>query len=319
MARINIEDSIYKDRRFYDLLLKMGDIDKTYGVLVRTWLVAQKWYLKPERMIPATEWAKQLITEAVIEVGFAERVGDFVRVCGADEQFAWLVQRVEAGKKGGLTRRGIRLSVEESAKRQAARIAVSKAIKRGDLIRPKYCADCGMKSQVQGHHGDYSKPLEVVWLCDSCHDKTHKLIEEAEAKRPLPEAKPPSLSPSLYSAHTSASYTSSSDFNQNPKNKNYIAQLVEQVYLDLYPRKIGKSKGIRHLARVMKAEELPLLEKAIRNYSKFSENKSPEYIKHFSTFASEWRDWIEIPENSNDLDLWMKQKMEEAKKNVQSD
>lgn len=219
MARINIEDSIHTDRRFFDLIIKLKDIDKAYGILVRMWIVAQKWYLTPEKMIPADEWKKQLIDDVVFETGWAERVGDFVRICGADKQFAWLDQRVDAGRRGGLTRRGKSLSPEESAKRQAARIMVSKAVKRGELVRPRACHDCGKEAEVQGHHTDYSKPLDVIWLCEKCHVETHRAFEEATAKRPLKSAKRPhsdAKPPSLFS-----SSLSSSDSSSNSNSENY--------------------------------------------------------------------------------------------------
>lgn len=41
------------------------------------------------------------------------------------------------------------------------------AIKRGEIIK-KPCRDCDLIN-VQGHHPDYSKPLEVIWLCPSHH------------------------------------------------------------------------------------------------------------------------------------------------------
>lgn len=54
---------------------------------------------------------------------------------------------------------------------------VRDAIKRGELARPDECSKCGAtpkrrsdgKSAIQGHHADYSKPLEVEWLCSKCH------------------------------------------------------------------------------------------------------------------------------------------------------
>ena len=33
---------------------------------------------------------------------------------------------------------------------------------------------CGVV-KVQAHHEDYTKPLEVTWLCSACHAKVHKL------------------------------------------------------------------------------------------------------------------------------------------------
>lgn len=32
---------------------------------------------------------------------------------------------------------------------------------------------CG-KLKVEGHHEDYSKPLEVIWLCRKCHGLIHR-------------------------------------------------------------------------------------------------------------------------------------------------
>ncbi len=99
MARINIEDSIYRDPRFLELAMKMGSIDTAIGALVRVWSEAQKWYLTPERMIPLSEWNQRKLPMAVIEVGLAEQVGEKVRVCGSDTQFKWLAQRQNAGRE----------------------------------------------------------------------------------------------------------------------------------------------------------------------------------------------------------------------------
>jgi predicted DNA-binding protein YlxM (UPF0122 family) len=56
---------------------------------------------------------------------------------------------------------------------------VEKAILYGRLER-KPCQECGAngtfadgRSEVQAHHDDYSKPLEVRWLCQKCHHRWH--------------------------------------------------------------------------------------------------------------------------------------------------
>ena len=49
------------------------------------------------------------------------------------------------------------------------------AIRCGKLIRPDTCSECGKKSKPEAHHDDYSKPLEVRWLCRSCHCRFHRL------------------------------------------------------------------------------------------------------------------------------------------------
>lgn len=54
--------------------------------------------------------------------------------------------------------------------RHAARRAVQAALKAGALVRrPCFCGE----TKVEGHHPDYSKPLEVVWLCRRHHADQH--------------------------------------------------------------------------------------------------------------------------------------------------
>lgn len=48
---------------------------------------------------------------------------------------------------------------------------VTHAIERGDLVR-KPCEKCG-NERSEAHHEDYSKPLEVIWLCRMCHVALH--------------------------------------------------------------------------------------------------------------------------------------------------
>ncbi|MBE3036991.1 MAG: hypothetical protein IMZ70_07940 [Candidatus Atribacteria bacterium] len=52
---------------------------------------------------------------------------------------------------------------------------VQEAIRLGVLI--KQPCICGEKDSL-GHHPDYSKPLEVVWLCDPCHKIIHQYERE---------------------------------------------------------------------------------------------------------------------------------------------
>lgn len=95
----------------------MKDVDRALGTLVRAWSIAQKWYIIGNRMIPEAEWAKQGIDELIFEVGLAERIDGHVRIAGSDEQFHWLLQRVEAGRKGGHAKASGRLA---GAKRELA-------------------------------------------------------------------------------------------------------------------------------------------------------------------------------------------------------
>lgn len=42
------------------------------------------------------------------------------------------------------------------------------------LERPDRCSDCDKIGPVDGHHENYAKPLEVVWLCRQCHATKHR-------------------------------------------------------------------------------------------------------------------------------------------------
>lgn len=54
-----------------------------------------------------------------------------------------------------------------------AQQAVNNAVRDGRLVKPDACEDCGSTFAIHGHHDDYSKPLEVRWLCAACHHQWH--------------------------------------------------------------------------------------------------------------------------------------------------
>jgi ribosomal protein S27AE len=67
-----------------------------------------------------------------------------------------------------------------NVQKHRARAATRYALKTGKLIRPKECSKCGRsKMLVQAHHEDYSKPLEVTWLCHWCHHYRHEELRKA--------------------------------------------------------------------------------------------------------------------------------------------
>jgi hypothetical protein len=60
---------------------------------------------------------------------------------------------------------------ESDKRRSVAHSAVARAIRKGNLI-PEVCSKCSNEKTV-AHHEDYDQPLNVVWLCQSCHKKRH--------------------------------------------------------------------------------------------------------------------------------------------------
>jgi hypothetical protein len=65
-------------------------------------------------------------------------------------------------------------------KKYAAHNAVNAAVRSGRLER-QLCERCG-SLRVHAHHEDYSKPLEVMWLCPAHHKERHKEIDSVAAK-----------------------------------------------------------------------------------------------------------------------------------------
>lgn len=56
-----------------------------------------------------------------------------------------------------------------------ARAAISKALSRGKISKPNKCEDCSTSGRIEAHHDDYSKRLEVRWLCVACHKHCHRV------------------------------------------------------------------------------------------------------------------------------------------------
>lgn len=57
---------------------------------------------------------------------------------------------------------------------RAAHAAVAAAVRSGVLERAASCEDCGAEcAPLQAHHEDYAAPLDVIWLCASCHQGRH--------------------------------------------------------------------------------------------------------------------------------------------------
>lgn len=54
-----------------------------------------------------------------------------------------------------------------------ARTALINAVRLGKIYRPPECSRCLKSGRVQGHHFDYSRPLDVIWLCQKCHTREH--------------------------------------------------------------------------------------------------------------------------------------------------
>lgn len=84
---------------------------------------------------------------------------------------------IALGKKwsrGRRTEQYKRWALKNPLKYKAKR-KVEYAVKVDKLIKPTICSVCGSVCKyIHGHHSDYSKPYDVLWLCIHCHNNLHK-------------------------------------------------------------------------------------------------------------------------------------------------
>lgn len=103
--------------------------------------------------------------------------------------------RSEANKAYAKTDKGKASHAAAVAKRnrnnpvkRAANIILGNAVRDGKVIKLAECSRClktPLRRNLHGHHHDYSKPLDVEWICVECHGLEHhgEAPEPATAKR----------------------------------------------------------------------------------------------------------------------------------------
>lgn len=116
MARLNVEDDIFRSPCFHEFVESQnGDMAKALGLLILFWFAAQKRWAQGE-LLPRSEFRKGW--QPILDCGLAEEREAGIYAKGSEEQFAWLVQKVTAGREGGI-RSGVKRR-EAAVKRQAS-------------------------------------------------------------------------------------------------------------------------------------------------------------------------------------------------------
>jgi transposase-like protein len=103
------------------------------------------------------------------------------RIKEYDKKRAKLPHRIASQKEYQKTEKG-RIAKQKAMKaykqrfplKKAAHIITSNHIRDGKLFPASACSVCGSTSNIEGHHDDYTKPLDIRWLCISCHKKWHR-------------------------------------------------------------------------------------------------------------------------------------------------
>ena len=151
--------------------------------------------VKPKERLPYSEWSeekkarsreiKQRSYQKHAEA-YRERQRQYYaenRETERERNRRWHQENPEASREWN--RRKIQGAIERHRQQRAdpierikhqARDALNNAIRAGSVIRPSACSQCGCACSPHGHHHDYSKSLDVVWLCQPCHIEEHKHV-----------------------------------------------------------------------------------------------------------------------------------------------
>jgi hypothetical protein len=63
---------------------------------------------------------------------------------------------------------------QKSPEKRAAHTILGNAVRDRRVMKPMCCERCGATGRIHGHHDDYTRPLDVVWVCPACHAAIHR-------------------------------------------------------------------------------------------------------------------------------------------------
>ena len=86
-------------------------------------------------------------------------------------QYYWEWTRTPRGREA--QRKNKERYTERYPEKIHARNILHGAILACKITRPAACSECNKPCEPNGHHSDYTKPLEVIWLCRECHTELH--------------------------------------------------------------------------------------------------------------------------------------------------
>jgi hypothetical protein len=102
-----------------------------------------------------------------------DRIREYDRLRGKTQkriELSKAYQKTDAGKESH--KKALKKYKETYPLRYAAKVIFGNALRDGVVLRQP-CIICGEKAE--GHHPDYSRPLDVVWLCKKHHMDAHKV------------------------------------------------------------------------------------------------------------------------------------------------
>ena len=87
-------------------------------------------------------------------------------------------QATDAGKES--IKKSKKKWLQNNIVKRSAHILIGNAVASGRIEKPDVCSVCMAGGRIHGHHDDYSRPLDVRWLCTKCHTDWHKEFGEAK-------------------------------------------------------------------------------------------------------------------------------------------
>lgn len=118
MARINVESELFMDQRFKALARRhAGDEDHALGLVVRWWLVAQKWWGKEGRQLVPNDIFELGDFGDLVTVGLAIKRDDGWYAKGSEERFKWYADNCDKARNARAQRKEAGALPEPSRKR----------------------------------------------------------------------------------------------------------------------------------------------------------------------------------------------------------
>lgn len=94
-------------------------------------------------------------------------INSYCKSCNREQRKIWRKQNPERVMNHTRSQR------LKNPEKDRAYASLYMAVKTGKVHKSGSCEMCGKQCFTYGHHYDYSKPLEVTWLCRKCHANIH--------------------------------------------------------------------------------------------------------------------------------------------------
>jgi hypothetical protein len=101
VARLNVEESFFKDPALKVLEKKLKSRFKAIGCVIEFWHVAQEYWSRDQQLVPLEVFHSYGFPPELLESDFAEQREGGIYARGSTKQFAWLLAKKVSGSRGG--------------------------------------------------------------------------------------------------------------------------------------------------------------------------------------------------------------------------